>query len=120
MATHSGVLAWRIPRTEEPSRLHSVGWRRAGQERSNGTHSQALVLKLQFGEQPPGGSTSSAPPWLVMRSLRERRVLSCGETAATADTPGLLSHFFFSITLRRLVPNKSRFLRVFSAAVSVL
>ena len=23
MATHSGVLAWRIPRTEEPSRLHS-------------------------------------------------------------------------------------------------
>ena len=25
MPTHSSVLAWRIPWTEEPSRLHSVG-----------------------------------------------------------------------------------------------
>ena len=25
MATHSSVLAWRIPRTEEPGRLQSMG-----------------------------------------------------------------------------------------------
>ena len=25
MATNSGILAWRIPWTEEPSRLHSMG-----------------------------------------------------------------------------------------------
>ena len=25
MATHSSILAWRIPRTEEPARLQSVG-----------------------------------------------------------------------------------------------
>ena len=25
MATHSGILAWRIPETEEPGRLPSVG-----------------------------------------------------------------------------------------------
>ena len=25
MATHSSVLAWRIPWTEEPGRLHSMG-----------------------------------------------------------------------------------------------
>ena len=25
MATHSGILAWRIPRTEEPGRLQSMG-----------------------------------------------------------------------------------------------
>ena len=25
MATHSSILAWRIPRTEEPGRLHSMG-----------------------------------------------------------------------------------------------
>ena len=24
MATHSSMLAWRIPRTEEPGRLHTV------------------------------------------------------------------------------------------------
>ena len=25
MATHSNILAWRIPWTEEPGRLHSMG-----------------------------------------------------------------------------------------------
>ena len=26
MATHASILAWRIPRTEEPSRLQSMGF----------------------------------------------------------------------------------------------
>ena len=30
MATHSSVLAWRIPWTEEPGRLQSTGWQRVG------------------------------------------------------------------------------------------
>ena len=30
MATHTGVLAWRIPRTEEPGRLQSIGLQRVG------------------------------------------------------------------------------------------
>ena len=32
MATHSSVLAWRIPRTEEPGRLPSTGSRRVGHD----------------------------------------------------------------------------------------
>ena len=28
MAAHSSALAWKIPRTEEPGRLQSLGWRR--------------------------------------------------------------------------------------------
>ena len=28
MATHSSILAWRIPRTEEPGRLQSAGSQR--------------------------------------------------------------------------------------------
>ena len=28
MATHSSILAWRIPRTEEPGRPHSIGLQR--------------------------------------------------------------------------------------------
>ena len=28
MATHSGILAWRIPWTEEPGRLRSIGSQR--------------------------------------------------------------------------------------------
>ena len=29
MATHFSILAWRIPRTEEPGRLQSIGSQRA-------------------------------------------------------------------------------------------
>ena len=32
MATHSSVLAWRIPGTVEPSGLLSMGWHRVGQD----------------------------------------------------------------------------------------
>ena len=32
MATHSGILAWRIPWTEEPGRLQSMGSQRIGQD----------------------------------------------------------------------------------------
>ena len=30
MATHSSILAWRIPRTEEPGGLQSMGLQRLG------------------------------------------------------------------------------------------
>ena len=32
MATHSSILAWRIPRTEEPGQLQSMGSHRVRQE----------------------------------------------------------------------------------------
>ena len=32
MATHSSTLAWRIPWSEEPGRLQSMGWQRDGQK----------------------------------------------------------------------------------------
>ena len=32
MATHSSILAWRIPWTEEPGRLQSTGSQRVGQD----------------------------------------------------------------------------------------
>ena len=30
MATYSSILTWKIPGTEEPGRLQSMGWRRVG------------------------------------------------------------------------------------------
>ena len=32
MATHSSILAWRIPWPEEPGRLQSIGSQRAGHD----------------------------------------------------------------------------------------
>ena len=35
IATQSSILAWRIPWTEEPSRLQSIGSHRLGHDRSD-------------------------------------------------------------------------------------
>ena len=32
MATHSSILAWKIPWTEKPGRLHSMGSQRVGHD----------------------------------------------------------------------------------------
>ena len=32
MVTHSSILAWRIPWTEKPGRLHSMGSQRVGHD----------------------------------------------------------------------------------------
>jgi len=32
MATHSSILVWRIPRTEEPDRLQTMGLQRVGHD----------------------------------------------------------------------------------------
>ena len=32
MATHSSILAWEVPRTEEPGRLQSMGSHRVGHD----------------------------------------------------------------------------------------
>ena len=49
MATHSSILAWRIPRTEEPGRLESIGSQRIRHYWRNlaCTHAQAEALGMQ-------------------------------------------------------------------------
>ena len=32
MATHPSTIAWKIPWTEEPGRLQSMGWQRVGHD----------------------------------------------------------------------------------------
>ena len=42
MAIHSSILAWRIPWTEEPGRLHAIGSQKV-------RHDQAHTLNAQYG-----------------------------------------------------------------------
>ena len=44
MATHSSILAWRIPWTEEPGGLQSMGLQRTEHNCSDLAHTQALSL----------------------------------------------------------------------------
>ena len=42
MAAYSSILAWRIPWTEEPGGLQSMGWQRAGHDRVTNTFTFGL------------------------------------------------------------------------------
>ena len=44
MATHSSILAWGIPWTEEPGGLQSVGLQRVGYNRASNTHNFEVVM----------------------------------------------------------------------------
>ena len=44
MATHSIILAWRIPRTKEPGRLQSMGSQRVGHDWATNTHTLKWIL----------------------------------------------------------------------------
>ena len=52
MATHSSILAWRIPWTEEPGGLQSMGSHRVRHDRSDLAHTHG-GSRLQ---QAPGGA----------------------------------------------------------------
>ena len=43
MATHSGIPAWRIPRTEEPGGLQSRGWQRVRDDQATKTFSPSFA-----------------------------------------------------------------------------
>ena len=46
MAIHSSILAWEIPRTEEPGGLQSVGLQRVRTQRKHlGTHAHTRSIK---------------------------------------------------------------------------
>ena len=45
MATHSSILAWRIPWTEEPGELQSMGLQRVGHDLGNGNPLQYSCLE---------------------------------------------------------------------------
>ena len=52
MATHSSVLAWRIPGTEEPGGLPSMGSHRVGKNPMNRRAWQAIVQEVSKESDP--------------------------------------------------------------------
>ena len=63
MAPHSSTLAWKIPQTEEPGRLQSMGSCSVGHhftfhfhalEKEMATHSSILPWRIPGAEEPGG------------------------------------------------------------------
>ena len=46
MTTHSSILAWEIPWTEEPGRLQSMGLQKSWTQLSNFTDTHTLIYRI--------------------------------------------------------------------------
>ena len=53
IATHSSILAWRMPQTEEPGELQSMGSQRVRHDWGSHTHTHILNLYIVKREQLP-------------------------------------------------------------------
>ena len=78
MGTHSNILAWRIPSTEEPGGLQSIESQRVRHSRSDLAHSTHLGREQQ-GE---GTQENCSATWLkvsgfVVKGLVSRLSLPC-------------------------------------------
>ena len=62
IATHSSILAWKIPWTEEPGRLQSTGSQKV-------RHNQAHTLNAQYGTGKIGGMKLTSR---LVRRMRRR------------------------------------------------
>ena len=72
MATHSSIPAWRIPWTEEPGRLQSIGLHRVGCDRSDlaCTHARRPVFKSQLPPPTDCVTWARRQPLWASASLR--------------------------------------------------
>ena len=63
MATHSCILAWRIPWTEKPGRLQSTGLQRVGHDWATSLSLYFFLLYLEMKQSFPCWNTPEGPLW---------------------------------------------------------
>ena len=91
MATHSSILAWRIPWTEEPGRLESIELQRVGQDWSDLACMHDLVSRMTHIPLMPSVNSICHLPSLLLPTYHtawgsaawmewEERAVSCTGT----------------------------------------
>ena len=110
MATHSSILAWRIPWTAEPDGLQSIGWKRVGHDWSDlaRRHASILAWKIPWTEEPGGlqsmGSQGVGHAWA---HSQYKKGAKAGEMQALPNGAGLKALQMFS-RLQRLKREKQK------------
>ena len=84
MATHSSILAWRIPWTEEPGGLQSTGWQTVGRDWATNTSLQtSCFFPLQFvmlpvtPQVPYNSHSPLSPGHLAAAAAAAKSLQSC-------------------------------------------
>ena len=121
MATHSSILAWRIPGTEEPSRLQSMGCQESDTtEVAQHTYKKLQVLfKGVYTLPGSGGCFSTAPACsksLAQETLSRWRGCFRRATVSTERiSPLLLLEIMYQLksNIRKLLPSLDKICEVF-------
>ena len=72
LATHSSILAWKIPWTEEPGRLQSMGSQRVGHDWATSLTFGKASLLAQIIKNPSQWRRHGFDPWLGKISWRRK------------------------------------------------
>ena len=102
MATHSSILAWRIPWTEEPGGLQSTGLQRVKHYRSNIARTHKLLSRSQQNCISAGYMEQSVPYLFWPREVALISWLRVPTTASIlssqTDSPAGLLALFLSLS----------------------
>ena len=118
MATHSSVLAWRIPGTAEPGGLPSVGSHRVGHDWSDLVVVVVRTSRCPRGWVPSGGSggvlsRARCNAYLWTQQPLQPRCGSCPHVSFTScDPPDSLSDFWGPLGLHCTLTSNPEGLRV--------
>ena len=75
MATHSSILAWRIPGTEEPSGLPSMGSHRVGHDWSDLAAAAARNENIHFGREKEKTHYFLVLPTLFLATQMKKKMI---------------------------------------------
>ena len=109
MAHHSSTLAWKIPWTEEPGRLQSMGWRRVGHNWVTSLSLSCIgegngkLLQCSCLENPRDGGAW----WAAVYGVAQRRtwLKRLSSSSSMMSAQGGVCHLLnFSQTLNKLWP----------------
>ena len=96
MATHSSILDWRIPWTEEPGRLQSMGLQRVGHDWAINTHTHTHIHSVPVADKhmkmwgSTVGQPRHPPEWLQWKCLITLSVdKDAGQLNAQASLVGM-------------------------------
>ena len=92
MATHSSILAWRIPWTEEPGGLQSMGSQRVGHDWVTFTHTHTLVITPRTTLQNRPEGIAAAMSWAAIprRALPQSQELLSPNTELSSSAQNAL------------------------------
>ena len=118
MATHSSILAWRIPWTEEPGRLQSIGSQRVDHDWSDLACTHAYLLlnwfyKARERSKEKNGETVNKTNKIAFKQCKQVwwiEVFNCGALSCRDLCSQLQERLQLLISVYKVLETRSRIL----------